>query len=63
MKRLQQTDVRMTDELERELLRDAIENYQSYALDRALARAFHKVVAFFKAPEVHLPHHTARTAH
>lgn len=63
MKNLQNSDVRMTDELERELLQEAIENYQSYALDRAIARAFHKVIALFKAPEVRLTHHTARTAH
>jgi hypothetical protein len=63
MKNLESIDVRLTDALERELLQEAIDNQQSYALDRAIVRAFHKIARLFKAPEVQLMHHTARTAH
>jgi len=64
MKNLQNSfEVRMTDALERELLQEAIENQQSYALDHAIGQLFHKVANFFKAPEVRFVSHSARTAH
>ncbi|CAM5197745.1 putative protein OS=Castellaniella defragrans OX=75697 GN=HNR28_003092 PE=4 SV=1 [Castellaniella defragrans] len=64
MKNLQNDfEVRLTDALERELLQDAIENQQCYALDHAISQLFHKVGNFFRAPEVRLMPHSARTAH
>lgn len=63
MNNLQNIDVRLTDALERELLQEAIDNQQSYAFDRAVGHFFGKIASFFKAPEVHLGQHTARTAH
>lgn len=63
MKNLQNIDVRLTDALERELLQEAINDQQSYALDHAIARAFRQFIRFFKAPQAHLGQHTARTAH
>ena len=62
MKDLQNFDVRLTDALERELLQEAIENEQCYALDRAIGHFFHKIVSFFNAPEVQLTPHTAPIA-
>ncbi|GAA0235896.1 hypothetical protein GCM10009125_26070 [Castellaniella daejeonensis] len=61
MKTLQNTDIRLTDALERQLLQEAIEAQQEYALDRAIKRMFQKVAGFFKAPEGRV-HHTIRTA-
>jgi hypothetical protein len=63
MKTTQNFDGRLTDALERELLQEAIDNQQSYALDRAIVHLFQKAAAFFKAPEIRLTTHTARTAH
>jgi hypothetical protein len=63
MKNLENFDVRLTDALERELLQEAIDNQQSYALDRAIGHLFQKIASFFRAPEIRLMHHTARTAH
>jgi len=55
-------EIRLTDALERQLLQEAIEAQQEYALDRALKQMFKKVVALFKAPEGRV-HTTVRTAH
>lgn len=62
MKNLNTVDIRLTDALERQLLAEAIEAQQEYALDRALKQMFHKVAGFFRAPEGSV-HHTVRTAH
>lgn len=62
MKTLQNSDIRLTDAMERQLLAEAIESQQEYALDRALKQLFQTVIGFFKAPESRV-HHTVRTAH
>ncbi|WP_298015460.1 hypothetical protein [uncultured Castellaniella sp.] len=62
MKNLNNVDIRLTDALERQLLAEAIEAQQEYALDRALSQLFRKVAGFFKAPEGRM-HHSVRTAH
>ncbi|CAM3811805.1 hypothetical protein [Castellaniella denitrificans] len=62
MKTLQNTDIRLTDALERQLLQEAIEAQQEYALDHAIKHLFRKVAGFFKAPEGRV-HHTVRAAH
>jgi len=62
MKNLQNSDIRLTDALERQLLAEAIEAQQEYALDRALKHLARKIASFFKAPEGGM-HHTVRTAH
>ncbi|CAM5788555.1 hypothetical protein [Castellaniella caeni] len=62
MKALHNSDIRLTDSLERQLLAEAIEAQQEYALDRALKQLFQKLASFFKAPESRV-HHTVRTAH
>lgn len=51
MNTMQNLDIRLTDALERQLLQEAIEAQQDYALDRAIKRLFQKVAGFFKAPE------------
>ncbi len=51
MKTLQNIDIRLTDALERQLLQEAIEAQQEYALDRAIKRLFQKVAGFFKTSE------------
>ncbi|MFT0532818.1 hypothetical protein ACMHYJ_08260 [Castellaniella hirudinis] len=61
MKTFLNTDIRMTDALERQLLAEAIEANQSYALDVTLKNLFKKVAGFFKTPEGRM-HHTVRTA-
>lgn len=61
MKNFQNTDIRLTDALERQLLAEAIEAHQSYALDNALKSIARKVANFFKTPEGRV-HHTVRTA-
>ena len=63
MKTLQNTDIRLTDALERQLLQDAIEAQQDYALDRAVKQMFKKVVRLFKAPEGRVQVSAVRTAH
>ncbi|WP_323000163.1 hypothetical protein [Castellaniella sp.] len=62
MKNLHNVDIRLTDALERQLLAEAIEAQQEYALDRALKQMFQKVASFFKTPEGRV-HHSVRTAH
>ncbi len=62
MKTLQNTDIRLTDALERQLLEEAINAQQEYALDHAIKQMFQKVASFFKAPEGRV-HHSVRTAH
>ncbi|MBV2182786.1 hypothetical protein [Castellaniella sp. MT123] len=62
MKALQNSDIRLTDAMERQLLAEAIEAQQEYALDRALKHLFQTAIGFFKAPESRA-HHTVRTAH
>jgi hypothetical protein len=62
MKTLQNTDIRLTDALERQLLQEAIDSQQEYALDRAIKHLFQKVASFFKAPEGRVSQ-TVRTAH
>jgi hypothetical protein len=51
MKTLLNSDIRLTDDLERRLLEEAIAAQQEYALDRAVKQWFLKVVSFFRAPE------------
>lgn len=55
-------NIRMTDDLERRLLAEAIETEYEYPLDAAIKSLFTKVSAFFKSPKVPT-HQTARTAH
>lgn len=62
MKTLQNIDIRLTDDLERKLLQEAIESQQQYALDRAVKHLFHRMVSVFKAPSGRA-HQTIRTAH
>ena len=62
MKTLQNTDIRLTDALERQLLQQAIEAQQEYALDRAIKGLLKKVASFFRTPEGRV-HQTVRTAH
>ncbi|WP_322997059.1 hypothetical protein [Castellaniella sp.] len=61
MKTFQNTDIRMTDALERQLLAEAIEANQAYALDATLKNIIKKVASFFKTPEGRV-HHAVRTA-
>ncbi|WP_323016269.1 hypothetical protein [Castellaniella sp.] len=56
------SDIRLTDALERQLLAQAIEAQQAYDLDRAFKRLFQKVASFFKAPKARV-HTTVSTAH
>ena len=56
------TDIRLTDSLERQLLQEAIEAQQEYALDRAVKQMFSKIVRLFKAPEGRV-HVSVSTAH
>lgn len=56
------SDIRLTDALERQLLAQAIEAQQTYALDRAVKQFFQKIMSFFKAPKGRV-HNTVRTAH
>ena len=55
-------DIRLTDALERQLLQQAIEAQQEYALDRAVKHMFQKIAGLFKAPEGRV-HTTVSTAH
>ncbi|MGB6242505.1 MAG: hypothetical protein WBF69_08480 [Castellaniella sp.] len=56
------SDIRLTDALERQLLAQAIESQQAYALDRAVKQFFQKIISFFKAPKTSM-HHKVSTAH
>lgn len=56
------SDIRLTDSLERELLARAIAEHQEHALDRAIKQAFSKFISLFKAPEARVAH-KVRTAH
>ncbi len=62
MKTLRNIDIRLTDDLERQLLQEAIESQQQYALDRAIKRLFHKLVSVFKTPAGRT-HQSIRPAH
>ena len=62
MKTLQNIDLRLTDALERQLLQEAIEAQQEYALDRAIKHLFQKVAGFFKTSEGRVSH-TVSAAH
>lgn len=62
MKIPQNTDIRLTDALERQLLQQAIESQQEYALDRALKRLFQKIAGFFK-PSHGRANHPVSAAH
>ena len=63
MKTLQNTDIRLTDALERQLIQEAIDAHQEYALDRAVKQMFTKVLSLFKAPEGRVQISAVRTAH
>lgn len=63
MKNTQYSDIRLTDELERRLLREAISAQHSYSLDIPLKDIILKVIRFFKAPEVEVLHGPVRSAH
>ncbi len=56
------SDIRLTDSLERELLAKAIADNQEYALDRAIKQAFSKFISLFKAPKAQVAHKIS-TAH
>ena len=56
------SDIRLTDSLERELLAQAIANNQEYALDRVVKQAFNSFISLFKAPEARVAHKVS-TAH
>jgi hypothetical protein len=59
MKNLQNSDIRLTDALERQLLQEAIDNQQRFAFERALEQFFIKISGLFKAPVIgarHTPH-------
>ena len=62
MKTLTNSDIRLTDALERQLLEEAIASQQEYALDRAIKQLFQTIASFFKAPESRV-HHSVRIAH
>ena len=51
MNTLTNADIRLTDDLERRLLQEAIDSQYEWALDRAVKQFFLKIVHFFKAPE------------
>lgn len=62
MKSRETTDVRMTDDLERKLLQEAIDSQFEYALDRAFVQFFYKLFSVFKMPKGHV-RHAVHTAH
>ncbi len=62
MKTLKNADIRLTDSLERQLLQEAIEAQQEYALDHAIKDLFKKVASLFKTPEGRVSQ-AVRTAH
>ncbi|MFA7437011.1 hypothetical protein [Castellaniella sp.] len=62
MKKMYNSDIRLTDALERQLLQEAIDAYQTYWLDERIKQLFLKVLHFFKAPEAPTQG-SVRTAH
>jgi len=62
MKTLQNTDIRLTDALERQLLQEAIGPRQEYALERAVTQTRKRLASLFRAPEGRV-HVSVSTAH
>ncbi|HUH39716.1 MAG TPA: hypothetical protein VL024_02485 [Castellaniella sp.] len=62
MKTTQFSHTRLTDALERELLREAIENQNDFpAIGELVGKLYQKIAAFFRGPEVTI--HQTHTAH
>lgn len=61
MKNYQNHDIRLTDSLERELLKNAIKAQHQYEFERKLKLMFKKLIGIFTGPEVRV-HNISRTA-
>lgn len=61
MKNLQNHNIRLTDSLERELLKTAIEAHYQFEFERNLKQMFKKFVSLFTGSEVRV-HNIARSA-